>query len=477
MAETLWTGAELTSALGGALEGAMPEAVGGVSIDTRTLKPGDLFFAIKGDRTDGHDYIPQAFAAGAALAIVNEKFSGKATGPLLRVADTLDALNALGRTGRTRSAARIVAVTGSVGKTGTKEMLRVMLGRLGRVHASDKSYNNHWGVPLSLARLPRDADYAVFEIGMNHAGEITPLTRLVRPHVAVITTIAPVHIEFFDGIEGIAEAKAEIFHGLERGGSAILNRDNVQFALLAKRAEERGAGRIVGFGRASDANMRLLSLEAMDSGTLVEADLLGDGLTYRIGAPGKHQAVNSLAALAAVALVGGDIHCAALALADFGAPAGRGGQTVHNIAAGTFLMIDESYNANPASVTAALEVLGSLPPGRTKRRIAVLGDMLELGDASTAMHAALAEPIAAAGVDAVFCCGPHMAALFNVLPEARRGAWAQTSEALTPLLLGAIRPGDAVTIKGSLGSRMGLLVEAIKEHYPQLEQAERRAAE
>ncbi len=467
MADALWTADELRSTLGTAVDGVMPAAVSGISIDTRTLAPGEVFFAIQGDRTDGHDYIEQAFAAGAALAVVREDFGGAAPGPLLHVADTLEALRALGRAGRARSKARIVAVTGSVGKTGTKEMLRLMLARLGRVHASDKSYNNHWGVPLSLARLPREADYAVFEIGMNHAGEITPLARLVQPHAAIITTIAPVHIEFFDSIEGIAEAKAEIFRGLASGGIAILNLDNEHFRLLARRAEERGAGRVIGFGKDSRAQSRLVRLTASAGGSEIEADCLAERISYRLGAPGEHLALNSLAALAAVKVLDGEIHRAAAALVEFGAPQGRGAQSVHRIDAGSFILIDEAYNANPASMAAAFSVLGGLPRSRAARRIAVLGDMLELGAEAKRLHEGLAPAIEAAAIDLVYGCGPNMAELFAVLPESRRGGWAENSHKLKETLTGAIRPGDAVMIKGSLGSRMSLLVDALKQSYPQ----------
>ncbi len=477
MAETLWTGGELGKIFGPPRRGAMPAGVTGISIDTRTLQPGDAFFAVKGDRTDGHDYLAQAFAAGAALAVVQEGFEEAADGPLLPVPDTLEALNALARAARARSEARIVAVTGSVGKTGTKEMLRLMLGAEGQVHASDKSYNNHWGVPLSLARLPRDAQYAVFEIGMNHAGEITPLVKLVRPHAAIITTVAPVHMEFFTDIEAIAEAKAEIFTGLETGGAAILNRDDGQFALLAERAKSAGAGRIAGFGWDKGAEARLLAVEPADGGSLIEADILGDSLTYELGAPGEHLAMNSLAALAAVKLMGGNIERASAALAGFGAPVGRGAQGVHRIAGGQFLLIDESYNANPASVGAALKVLGDTAPVWVKRRIAVLGDMLELGSQSEAMHAGLAEPIKAAGIDSVYCCGTYMEALFDALDEARQGGWAEDSDGLRDTLPAAIRAGDAIMIKGSLGSRMGPLVNAIKDRFPLLQSAGRTAAE
>ena len=459
MSDALWTREELEAAIDGERVGTLPRAITGISIDTRTIRPGELFFAIKGERTDGHDYVDQAFSAGAAFAVVGREFRGDTTGPFIRARDTLEALNDLGRAGRARSRARIVAVTGSVGKTGTKEMLRLMLERLGRVHASDKSYNNHWGVPLSLARLPRDAAYAVFEIGMNHAGEITPLTKMVRPHAAIITTVAPVHMAFFREVEEIAEAKAEIFRGLEPSGTAIVNRDNEFSRLLAERARENGAARVLSFGKADEADARLISLSAEQNGSSIEADILGEHLTYRIGAPGEHLAMNSLAALAAVKALGGDVGRAAAALTEFGAPAGRGAQSEHEISGGAFRLIDESYNANPASMAAALAVLGAAAKGR---KIAVLGDMLELGAASGEMHRGLAGPIEVAGVDRVFCCGADMRGLYEILPAARRGTWAVDSAALKDDVLSAVRPGDTVMVKGSLGSRMGLIVEALK---------------
>jgi UDP-N-acetylmuramoyl-tripeptide--D-alanyl-D-alanine ligase len=467
MADALWTRDELEAAIEGEIVGAMPRAITGISIDTRTLQPGELFFAIKGEHSDGHDYVERAFAVGAGLAIVSRAFRGDVAGPFIRVADTLEALNALGKAGRDRSRARIAAVTGSVGKTGTKEMLRLMLGRLGRVHASDKSYNNHWGVPLSLARLPRDADYAVFEIGMNHSGEITPLTRMVRPHAAIVTTVAPVHMAFFRDLDEIAEAKAEIFKGLEASGVAIINMDNAHFPLLAQRATENGAGAIVGFSKWRDtgAEAHLVRLEASAEGSLVEANLLGETVRYRLGAPGEHLATNSLAALAAVQAVGGDLTRAAEALGEFGAPQGRGAQSLLRIGGGTIRLIDESYNANPASMAAAFGVLAAVAEGR---KIAVLGDMLELGAASADMHRALADPIRAAGVDLVFSCGPDMRALHDALPESRRGAWAPDSASLNASLIEALRAGDAVMIKGSLGSRMGQVVEVLKQNYPPL---------
>jgi UDP-N-acetylmuramoyl-tripeptide--D-alanyl-D-alanine ligase len=477
MSDALWTKDELLAAIDGEIVGSMPRAITGISIDTRTIAPGELFFAIKGERTDGHDYVDAAFAAGAGLAVVGRDFRGDAAGPFIRVDDTLEALNALGRAGRNRSRARIIAVTGSVGKTGTKEMLRLMLGRLGRVHASDKSYNNHWGVPLSLARLPRDADYAVFEIGMNHSGEIVPLTRMVRPHATIITTVAPVHMAFFRDVEEIAEAKAEIFQGLEPGGTAVLNRDNIYYLLLAERARQNGAGRIVGFSKApdSDAEARLVTLQAGAAGSSIEASIMGETVRYRLGAPGEHLAANSVAALAGVKALGGDLAQAAAALGEFGAPQGRGAQTEHPLpGGGSIRLIDESYNANPASMAAAFGVLAAVAEGR---KVAVLGDMLELGETSADLHRKLAEPLAARGIDLVFTCGPDMRALHEALPEARRGAWAPDSARLTSLLVETLKPGDTIMIKGSLGSRMGLLVEVLKERFPPLAGESGNAAE
>jgi UDP-N-acetylmuramoyl-tripeptide--D-alanyl-D-alanine ligase len=476
MSEALWTKDELLAAVDGEVVGSLPRAITGISIDTRTMAPGELFFAIKGERTDGHDYVDAAFYAGAGLAVVGRDFRGDAAGPFIRVDDTLEALNALGRAGRDRSQARIIAVTGSVGKTGTKEMLRLMLGRLGRVHASDKSYNNHWGVPLSLARLPRDAEYAVFEIGMNHSGEIVPLTKMVRPHAAIITTVAPVHMTFFRDVGEIAEAKAEIFQGLEPGGAAILNRDNIYYLLLAERARQNGAALIVGFSKArdSDAEARLIALEAGAAGSSVQASIMGETVSYRLGAPGEHLAANSLAALAGVKALGGDIGEAAAALAEFRAPQGRGAQSLRQISGGSIRLIDESYNANPTSMAAAFGVLASVAEGR---KIAVLGDMLELGATSPDLHRKLAEPIAAKGIDLVLTCGPDMRALHEALPETCRGAWAPDSASLKPALIEALKAGDTIMVKGSLGSRMGLLVEVLKERFPPLAGETRNAAE
>lgn len=466
MDEPLWLIDEILRAAGGRAEGALPQTVSGVSIDSRTIKLGELFIAIHGEHRDGNAFVSHAFAAGAALAIVSESFAGHSGGPLIRVTDTLEALNALGRAARARSSARVIAVTGSAGKTGAKEMLRLALGKTGPAHASGKSYNNLWGVPLSLARMPRQSRFGVFEIGMNHAGEITPLAGLVRPHIAIITTVAPVHIEFFPSVAAIAEAKAEVFHGLEPGGAAILNRDSEHFAFLEKRAKEAGALMAISFGAGEKAAARLVMADLEPDRSFVTAEILGEPVDYEIGAAGGHLVMNSLAVLAAAKLAGADVKLAAASLRDFTAPPGRGARLMLPAGGGgRLLVIDESYNANPASMRAALAVLGRIPRADFSRRVAVLGDMLELGHASQELHAELAETIDAAGIDVVFGCGAHMAALYERLPSMRRGSYAKTSDELREPLLEAVRAGDAVMIKGSLGSRMGPLVNALKAKF------------
>ena len=472
--QPLWTTEALAEAMAAEREAALPAVVTGISIDTRTIKPGEAFFAIAGERRDGHEFVPAALAAGAGLAIVakNRRASLPKTAPLLLVDDVLDALRALGRAARARSGASVIGVTGSVGKTGTKEALRLALGACGETHASIASYNNHWGVPLSLARMPAAARYAVFEIGMNHAGEIEPLARLVRPHVAIVTTVEPVHLEFFDSVEAIADAKAEIFVGVEFGGAAVLNRDNPQFARLRQSAARAGIERIVCFGEHFEADARLIKASILANCSTVQARVLGADVTYKLGAPGKHIVLNSLAALAAVALVGGDLALAALALAEFKPASGRGARVRLDIPGGTALLIDESYNANPASMRAGLALLGQAEVGPRGRRIAVLGDMLELGPHAPALHRELAEAVCANDVDLVFCCGPLMRALWDVLAAERRAGYAENSQALERQLLAAIGPGDAVMVKGSLGSRMGPLVRALQRQYARRESPE-----
>ncbi|MCB1495214.1 MAG: UDP-N-acetylmuramoylalanyl-D-glutamyl-2,6-diaminopimelate--D-alanyl-D-alanine ligase [Bauldia sp.] len=468
MSAPLWTFDAFVAAIEGRPVGVSREAVSGISIDSRTVQPGDAFFAIRGDNFDGHDFVTMAMAGGAGVAVISEArlaALGHITGTLIVVDDVLQALVRLGRAARGRSQARIAAVTGSVGKTGTKAMLARALSPSRAVHASPASFNNHWGVPLTLSRMPPEAEVGIFEIGMNHAGEIEPLVRMVRPHVAIITTVAPVHLEYFGGVEEIARAKAEIFLGVEPGGAAILNRDNDYFDLLASLAREAGVETIIGFGEHPEAEARVEAIDMKPESSGVLATILGTEVTYELGAPGRHMIQNSLAVLAAVDLLGGDLEAAATALGRMTAPGGRGARLRLDLAAGSATLIDESYNANPVSMRAAIALLGqSVPPGEG-RRIAVLGDMLELGVESAAMHADLSEALVEAGVDMVFLAGPEMMALWEALPDSRRGAYAETAAELEPIVAEALRPGDVVMVKGSNASRMGPLVAALRSRF------------
>lgn len=457
----LWTSADAEAAIG--RPSTHPWVASGVSIDSRTLEEGDLFVAIEGPNQDGHAYVAAAFQRGASAAIVRRIPDGLLPGmPLLVVEDTLTALNRLAAAARQRCAAKVIAVTGSVGKTGTKEALRFLLSRQNRTHAAAGSYNNLWGVPLTLARMPADAVYAVVEIGMNHAGEITPLTRLTRPHVAIITTIAPAHLEFFASVMEIADAKAEIFHGVEPGGLAILNRDSPHFPSLIDCAFMAGVDRIESFGRHPDATARLDKAVGHAACSCITATLAGEHICYKIGTPGEHWVMNSLAVLLAIRAVGADVGLAALAMAELQAPKGRGERHRIGVPGGTATLIDESYNASPIAVRAALAVLaGSMPEGRG-RRIAVLGDMRELGERSAELHVALAPDVEAAKVDHVYAAGPFMRALYDALPERLRRLHVGSSAELIPALEADLRPGDVVLVKGSLGSRMGPIVDALK---------------
>jgi UDP-N-acetylmuramoyl-tripeptide--D-alanyl-D-alanine ligase len=463
----LWTIDDMAKATGAEKSGALPNAVPGLSIDSRGLAKGEAFFAIKGDNRDGHDFVAAALKAGAGVAVIarDQRRQFAADAPLLIVPDVLGALRDLARVARARVGAKVIAVTGSVGKTGTKEALRLALSPDGETHVSAASYNNHWGVPLSLARCPASAKYAVFEIGMNHAGEITPLTKLVRPHVAIVTAIEPVHLEYFGSLEKIADAKAEIFSGLEPGGAAVLNRDNAQYARLAAAAKAAGVTRIVSFGESNKADARLLRHSLHAECSTVEATILGQPVTYKLGAPGRHLVLNSLGVLAAVSLAGADLALAALALDNLKPATGRGARSTLRMPGGSALLIDESYNANPASMAAAIALLGQAPVGAQGRRVAVLGDMLELGAQGIALHRALAAPIERAGVDLVFCSGPLMQALWEALPTGRRGGYAETAAALEQAVLAAIRDGDAVMVKGSLGSKMGPIVKTLERQF------------
>jgi len=451
----LWTSSEAEAATLG--KASHEFSATGMSIDTRTLKPGDLFIALKGDARDGHDFVKAAFDAKASAALVSRKPEG-VSGTLLTVAHVQRGLEDLARASRARSHAKIIAVTGSAGKTTTKEMLRLAFGALGNTHASAASYNNHWGVPLSLASMPRETEYGVFEVGMNHFGELRNLVSFVRPHVALVTTIAPAHLEFFGSCEAIADAKSEIFEGILPGGSALIPDDSEYAARLSARARQAGVNRVLSFG-ASGKDARLIGFNETEDGMKVQSEILGRRVDFRIAAPGAHIAGNAIGALLAVAMLEGDVLNAAAALSQFSALKGRGARFKVKVGAGSAEIIDESYNANPASMAAALALLGS---ANAKRRIAVLGDMLEMGPEGAAHHAGLAGPIEDARVDTVYANGAQMKSLWDVLPASRRGSYAATSSEIAPLVAGGLQDGDVVLVKGSLGSRMAASIDALK---------------
>lgn len=451
----LWTSHDLLEATGGTMMTAF--AATGASIDTRTLQVGDLFIALQGESGDGHDFVADALAKGAAGAMVHRDVPDVAR--LLRVDDTLAGLHRLGGYARQRFTGRLVAVTGSVGKTTTKEMLRTILAGVGRTHAAVASYNNHWGVPLTLVRMPADAEFCVVEIGMNHAGEIAPLASLARPHVAVITTVEKAHIGFLGSIEAIADEKAAILRALEPDGVAILPADSPQLSRLRVAA---GKSAIVTFGSSRGADVRLVKLAPDADGSEIAAEIHGNAVNFRLQAPGRHMAMNALAALAAAVHLAGfsaEMYSRlARALEGFTPVIGRGARRGIAVAGGTALLLDESYNGNPASMRSALEVL-RLQPAR--RRLAVLGDMLELGDMAPAEHRALAADVAASA-DVLIACGPLMRELFDAVPAPMQVAHARDSAALAPIVARYVAPGDAILIKGSLGSRMKLVVDALE---------------
>ncbi|MBA3879243.1 MAG: UDP-N-acetylmuramoylalanyl-D-glutamyl-2, 6-diaminopimelate--D-alanyl-D-alanine ligase [Sphingobium sp.] len=457
---SLWTSAEIAAATGGTASADF--TVDGVAFDSREVGPDDLFVALKGATTDGHKFLDQVFSRGAGGAIVSTP-PANPDSPHVLVPDTMAALKALAHASRARMAGPVIGVTGSVGKTGTKEMLFACLDRAapGAVHRSVKSYNNHTGVPLSLARMPADSRYGVFEMGMNHAGEIAALTRIVRPHVAIITTVASVHIEFFKDEAGIADAKAEIFEGLEPGGTAIIPYDNVHRDRLIAAALAVGA-RIVTFGLGEGADVRAMeTMRSPGGGTYVTARLLGRELGFTIGQPGAHLVSNALAVLAAVEAVGADVALAGLALADMGGLAGRGARI--NVAlegGGNALVIDESYNANPTSMRATLAVLAAEPAAR---RIAVLGQMGELGADSAAFHAGLAEPLLAAGVAHAILVGEGMQPLANALEGQLEFVHVPDASAARAALIALLADGDAVLVKGSNSVGLSAVVAALSD--------------
>ncbi|ESZ71897.1 UDP-N-acetylmuramoylalanyl-D-glutamyl-2, 6-diaminopimelate--D-alanyl-D-alanine ligase [Mesorhizobium sp. L103C119B0] len=465
----LWTSEALVDAMGGRPLGPMPEGISGISIDSRSLQPGDAFFAIKGEAMDGHDFATAAIKAGAGVLVVAEgklPSLGRLTAPMIVVQDVLAALEKLGVAARARSNAKIIAVTGSAGKTTTKEALRHVLSAVGTVHASAQSFNNHWGVPLTLARMPDDCDYAVFEIGMNHPGEIRPLVKMVRPHVAIVTMIAAAHLGFFRNLDEIAKAKAEIFEGIEPGGAALLNRDDARWKLLDKMARAAGVEHVFGFGENARSTYKLTKCELHADHSDITARIGGQDVTARIGAPGRHMVQNVLAVLGAAHLVEADIGKVALGLADLSAERGRGKRHMLRHPKGPITLIDESYNANPASMAAAMALLNATPVTGEGRRIAVLGDMLELGDHSAKLHAGLAELIVGTGTHTVFLGGPEMRALADILPDEIKTEYRAGAEELKPLLLSTLKAGDVVMIKSSKGIGFSKLVEALLGKYP-----------
>ena len=451
---SLWAASEIAAATGGAASADF--AVDGVTFDSREVGPGDLFIALTGESTDGHRFLDQAFARGAAGAIVSQPTPH----PSVRVADTFDGLEALAKAARKRTDARIIGVTGSAGKTGTKEALFAALDRSPskRAHRSVKSYNNHTGVPLSLSRMPAGVDYGVFEMGMNHPGELAHLTTLVRPHVAIVTTIAAAHAAFFPDEAAIADAKGEIFQGLEPGGVAIVPFDSPHCARLAEAARPHAA-RIVTFGFGSGADVTVLeSIRAPSGGTFVTARVGDRELSYTISQPGEHWVANSLAVLAAVDAVGADLALAGVALADLGGLAGRGARLTVPVGDGTALVIDESYNANPASMRATLAVLAAEP---APRKLAVLGEMRELGEKSDAYHAGLAEPVIASGVETVILVGEAMRPLAKALEGRAEIMHVPDAATARDRLMTVMQAGDAVLIKGSNGVGLSAIVAAL----------------
>jgi len=461
---TLWKAKEAAKATGGKVTSDW--SANGVSIDTRTISEGDLFVALK-DVRDGHDFVAQALEKGASAALVSRIPDGVSEdAPLLIVDDVLSALEDLGHAARARTSAKVVGVTGSVGKTSTKEMLRTVLSGQGKAHAAEASYNNHWGVPLTLARMPQDADFAVIEIGMNHPGEIAPLSRMARPHVAMVTTVAPAHLEAFENIEGIANEKAAIFEGLVSDGIAVINAD-IETSPILRAAAQNSEARVVSFGEREDADACALNVSIVDQATLVAARFDDEKAIFKIAAPGRHFALNGLATLAVAKSLGLDL---AVAMADIGQwkpPAGRGTREriVLDIVEDHhfFDLIDDAFNANPTSMIASLEVLAAAQAGASGRRVAVLGDMLELGSDEMAMHASIADQGSIQDLDLVHCVGMRMRALYDALPESKAGRWVEAAEELAADAHCLVRSGDVLLVKGSKGSKVSLVVDAVRK--------------
>ncbi|MGJ8610490.1 MAG: UDP-N-acetylmuramoyl-tripeptide--D-alanyl-D-alanine ligase [Octadecabacter sp.] len=465
----LWTSKDAAGATGGT--STTKWQADGVSIDTRTIQAGDLFVALKADR-DGHDFVKMALEKGAAAALVTHKPDDVPDdAPLLIVADVLTALEALGQAARTRTDAKVLAITGSVGKTSAKEMARTVLSRQGKTHAAEASYNNHWGVPLTLARMPKDTQFAVIEIGMSNPGEIAPLSCMARPDVAMITTVAAAHLEAFDDINGIAREKASIIDGLPSNGIAVLNADTETSAVLDNYATKRDIAR-VSFGQMS-RTWRLDHVALAEGQTLVQADTPNGPLMFKLSTAGRHFAMNGLGILASCAALGADPVQAAMDLGHWAPPAGRGTQETVVLDPATtgedLTLLDDAFNANPTSLTAALEVLASYTPrdnvGRVikGRRVAILGDMLELGKDEAAMHADIVNDPSVPALHLIHCAGPRMRHLYDALPDGQRGAWAETAAELAAQVSGLVDAGDVVLVKGSKGSKVAVVVDAIRK--------------
>ena len=466
---SLWTSKEAENATGG--HSTAEWQATGVSIDSRTIRPGNLFVALK-DLRDGHEFAAKAMRKGAAAAMISRMPENMEEGaPLLVVEDVLAALKDLGKAARARSDARVVAVTGSVGKTSTKEMLRVVLEGHGATHVAEASYNNHWGVPLTLARMPRDVKFAVVELGMNHPGEIEPLALMARPHVAIVTAIAPAHLEAFDDIDGIAHEKASIFKGLENGGSAVFNGDPPASEILANSAYD-ATDRVITFGSSPGNHHRLNRVDVMENVTIGHARAWRTPILYKVGAPGRHFALNALGAIAAVRELGCDRAMAIADLVRWQPPSGRGNREILRLdkfdEENTIVLIDDSYNANPVSMAAALETLANSQPtdgvGRISRgrRIAILGDMLELGPDEASMHSGLAVLPYMSELDQIHCAGPRMKSLWQALPQSQRGEFTESAEEMVGLVHRLIDAGDVVLVKGSKGSRISIVAHTLR---------------
>ena len=466
----MWNAQDVRDATGGQLLGNAHWQAGAVAIDSRNLPPGALFVALAGEHHDGHAYVLQALQAGAVAAVVQQVPEGvPEDAPLVVVPDTQQALEALARAARARTQARIVAITGSVGKTGSKEALRHALSAVGNVYATQGNLNNHIGVPLCLANLPQDADFGVFELGMNHAGEIAALSQLVRPEVAMITTVEAVHSEFFKDEQAIAAAKAEIMEGMSTDATMVLNYDNRHYAYLQGEADRRSL-RSIAFGKHEGSACRLMDYRICAQGADVHAVITGTPVQYRLGATGAHWAHVSVGVLAIVHALGADLPKAAAALAYFYEPKGRGRTRQITLGVGTVTLVDDSYNASPASMRAAFAKLQELRTLRQQqaqspvscRTVAVLGDMLELGPQAPQLHQALLPALQHNHIDVVFAAGEFMQHLYAQLPPEMRGAYAPTAQVLAPEVAGALQADDIVLVKGSRGSRMDIVVDAIE---------------